>query len=160
MPEVSIVTNAPAVTLEEVVPSATADASLLAPGEVATSARRPVKGETERDATDKKRERRLKKNQQRRRAKTRAEKEKRIAEQSGKDSKQALSRKLQKQAKLGKLEIVQGSKSGKGDKALSSSSAFFSRLQDEVASSVSGSKGAKRRREEKNHNLVASHLKL
>ncbi|KAF9435853.1 hypothetical protein BGZ76_005376 [Entomortierella beljakovae] len=55
--ELTVVTNAPAISMEEAIPVSVADASLLAPEEVYSAGKAPVKGETEMDQAERKRKR-------------------------------------------------------------------------------------------------------
>ncbi|KAF9114282.1 hypothetical protein BGX27_011260 [Mortierella sp. AM989] len=55
--ELTVVTNAPAISMEEAIPVSVADAALLAPEEVYSAGKTPVKGETEMDQAERKRKR-------------------------------------------------------------------------------------------------------
>lgn len=60
-PEIKIINNLPSISAEEAIPITVSEGTLLAPEEVVARPKRPVKGDTEKDETDRKRERRLKK---------------------------------------------------------------------------------------------------
>lgn len=59
--EIKVISNLPSITAEEAIPLTMSAGELLAPEEVLAKPKRPVKSETEKDSTDRKRERRLKK---------------------------------------------------------------------------------------------------
>lgn len=96
--EPKIITNIPAISMEEVAPVAERDTTMLAPEEVLPSVKGDVVGNSERTATDKNRQRRQKKLKQKLIQK---QKEKRLEEQQKKGVK--ISTKDQKQAALDKV---------------------------------------------------------
>nr|CAG4651983.1 EOG090X09DZ [Triops cancriformis] len=148
--EVRIVSNLPSLSKEEAVPLSVSDAQILAPEEVSTRPRGDVKSKSERTATDKKRERRLKKNFQS--AKSAA-----AAQKSNSDPNQAL-RQLEHAQKTGKVTKMTEVQNG-SQKPLRSSTAFFAQLQDQVSQAVKGG-GAKpatsksKKKDQKNLNSV------
>ncbi|XP_031978581.1 U3 small nucleolar ribonucleoprotein protein MPP10 isoform X1 [Corvus moneduloides] len=134
VPEVKIVSNLPAISVEEVAPVAVSDAALLAPEEIKEKNKAgDVKTDAEKTPTDKKRDLRRKKlrKRMRRREKEKRQKllEKMKPEQGTKLSKKAAAAKLKRLTKEGKASLLKDE--GK-DKALKSSQAFFSQLQDQV----------------------------
>ncbi|EDO37630.1 predicted protein, partial [Nematostella vectensis] len=143
-PEIKIVTNTPVINMEEIAPVSTSDAMLLAPEE--THEKKPeLKGDNEKTDTDKKRARRAKKLKQRTKAKDKDRKRKLVDKM-----KPGLRNKYAKKDALDRLE--KESKSSKsvslmredGDKkSLKSSTAFFSKLQDEVKQQVKAKKETK-----------------
>ncbi|NWW21376.1 MPP10 protein, partial [Falcunculus frontatus] len=152
VPEVKIVSNLPAISMEEVAPVAVSDAALLAPEEIKEKNKAgDVKTDAEKTPTDKKRELRRKKLRKRmkRREKEKRQKllEKMKPEQGTKLSKKAAAAKLKRLTKEGKASLLKDE--GK-DKALKSSQAFFSQLQDQVRMQIKdASKVKKKQKKEK-----------
>ncbi|NXA62074.1 MPP10 protein, partial [Mohoua ochrocephala] len=152
VPEVKIVSNLPAISMEEVAPVAVSDAALLAPEEIKEKNKAgDVKTDAEKTPTDKKRELRRKKlrKRMRRREKEKRQKllEKMKPEQGTKLSKKAAAAKLKRLTKEGKASLLKDE--GK-DKALKSSQAFFSQLQDQVRMQIKdASKLKKKQKKEK-----------
>ncbi|NWY41068.1 MPP10 protein, partial [Sylvia atricapilla] len=151
VPEVKIVSNLPAISMEEVAPVAVSDAALLAPEEIKEKNKAgDVKTDAEKTPTDKKRELRRKKlrKRMRRREKEKREKllEKMKPEQGTKLSKKAAAAKLKRLTKEGKASLLKDE--GK-DKALKSSQAFFSQLQDQVRMQIKDAKMKKKQKKEK-----------
>ncbi|CAH2273731.1 U3 small nucleolar ribonucleo MPP10 [Pelobates cultripes] len=161
IPEIKVVSNVPAISMEEVAPVAASEAALVAPEEVKEKNKAgDIKTRAEKTSTDKNRDRRKKKLTKRLKIK---EKEKRLqlvektrAESGKKPTKQAAEANLKKLAKEGKATILKDE--GK-DKALKSSQAFFSQLQDQVRVQIKGAKVAQKKTK-KGNELSAHKLKL
>lgn len=116
--------------MEEVAPVATSDATLLAPQEVKAKHKGELIGKSERTATDKKRERRQKKIHQRLKFKKIEEKAKETLENTKSQvvqNKKFSNKLLQKITKSTNVTTLDENKG----KYIRSSSAFFSKLQDE-----------------------------
>ncbi|KAI4900185.1 hypothetical protein NFI96_017670 [Prochilodus magdalenae] len=161
VPEVKVVSNLPSISMEEVAPVSASSATLLAPEEVKEKNKAgDILGDLEKTATDKKRERRKKKKLKRLKIQ---ERERRIklkeAANGGekkKKSKAEVEATLRKLTKGGSAKVLTNDGM---DKALRSSQAFFSQLQDQVKSQIKGSKdqaGKKKKQKE----LSVSKLKL
>ncbi|XP_015608326.1 U3 small nucleolar ribonucleoprotein protein MPP10 [Cephus cinctus] len=156
-PDIKIISNLPAVSVEEVAPIATSDAALLAPEEVQAKPRGDLIGKAERTNTDMKRERRQKKLRQRERQKAKEKREK-----MGDTLKPSRGKKFSKEkaaeaiAKLSKernvLKVDETS-----HKVTKSSTAFFNQLQDQVKSQIKSKTGAASKRKDKS---VVSAVKL
>ncbi|PSN31299.1 U3 small nucleolar ribonucleoprotein MPP10 [Blattella germanica] len=133
VPDMKIVSNLPAITLEEVAPVATSDAALLAPEEVKGQSKGNVIGKAERTVTDKKREHRKKKAQQRKRKREQVKREQLVEKLrpglGNKYSKEKAKRDLENVIKNSNVTQMEEKDSGK---AVKSSTAFFNQLQDEV----------------------------
>ncbi|CAK9800678.1 U3 small nucleolar ribonucleoprotein protein MPP10 [Anthophora quadrimaculata] len=157
-PEIKVVSNIPAINMEEVAPVGMSDAALLAPEEIKAKPRGDLIGKAERTKTDMKRERRRKKLKQRARQQAMEQKEKLNAVKPGVTKKY----KKQKAAQLAKKlsnnrNIIQMDETGV--KAPKSSTAFFNQLQEEVKSHIKTKTGANKKKKEKNA-LSAVKLKL
>ncbi|KAL1774142.1 U3 small nucleolar ribonucleoprotein MPP10 [Sigmodon hispidus] len=142
VPEIKVVSNLPAITMEEVAPVSVSDAALLAPEEIKEKNKAgDIKTAAEKTATDKKRERRKKKYQKRLKIKEKEKRrkllEKKNQDQPGKSTKAAAAEKLKRLTKTGKVSLL---KDERKDKALKSSQAFFSKLQDQVKMQINEAK--------------------
>ncbi len=156
VPEARIITNTPAINMEEVAPIAVSDAALLAPEEVKYRAKGDIMGKSERTSTDKKRERRMKKLKQKSikvaKEKRTAEKEKLGITLTSKEERIKLMNKVTKSRNVQKIKETTDGKSMKSSKA------FFSQLQDEVTLKT---KLKSKRKPSKNEDTVsAKKLKL
>ncbi|KAL4694175.1 hypothetical protein H8959_013440 [Pygathrix nigripes] len=161
VPEIKVVSNLPAITMEEVAPVSVSDAALLAPEEIKEKNKAgDIKTAAEKTATDKKRERRKKKYQKRMKIKEKEKRrkllEKSSVDQAGKYSKAVASEKLKQLTKTGKASFIKDE--GK-DKALKSSQAFFSKLQDQVKMQINDAKKAEKKRK-KRQDISVHKLKL
>ncbi|KFQ78308.1 U3 small nucleolar ribonucleoprotein MPP10, partial [Phoenicopterus ruber ruber] len=111
VPEVKIVSNLPAISMEEVAPVAVSDAALLAPEEIKEKNKAgDVKTDAEKTPTDKKRERRKKKLRKRIKRKEKEKRQKLLEkmkpEQGLKLSKKAAAAKLKRLTKEGKASLL------------------------------------------------------
>ncbi|XP_032956266.1 U3 small nucleolar ribonucleoprotein protein MPP10 isoform X2 [Rhinolophus ferrumequinum] len=161
VPEMKVVSNLPAITMEEVAPVSVSDAALLAPEEVKEKNKAgDMKTTAEKTATDKKRERRKKKYQKRLKIKEKERRrkvlEKSNADQAGKYSKAAAAETLKQLTKAGRASLLKDE--GK-DKALKSSQAFFSKLQDQVKMQISDAKKTEKKKK-KRQDISVHKLKL
>ncbi|ALC38275.1 CG13097 [Drosophila busckii] len=131
-PEVKIVTNTPAVHMEEVAPLSASDAKLLAPEEVYRGPKHTPLGKSERSRTDKNRERRKKKQKQRAINSVMEMREQMQAKQGKASMQRESNAKLLKT--ITKSRNVQKITYTNDQTALKSSKAFFSKLQDTTTS--------------------------
>ncbi|XP_075391311.1 U3 small nucleolar ribonucleoprotein MPP10 [Tenrec ecaudatus] len=150
-PEIKVVSNLPAISMEEVAPVSVSDETLLAPEEIKEKNKAgDIKTAAEKTATDKKRERRKKKYQKHMKLKAKEKQskllEKSCPDQTGKYSKALASNKLKQLTKAGKASLLKDD--GK-DKTLKSSQAFFSQLQDQVKMQIRDKKKAENRNKKK-----------
>ncbi|XP_014485500.1 PREDICTED: U3 small nucleolar ribonucleoprotein protein MPP10 [Dinoponera quadriceps] len=133
-PEIKIISNLPAVNMEEVAPVATSDAAMLAPEEIKAKLRGDPVGKSERTKTDKKRERRRKKLRQRAKQRAMEEKEKLRALKPGiakkyKKENAALLKQLTKDRNITKSDET-------NQTVAKSSTAFFTQLQNQVKTKI------------------------
>ncbi|CAG2102215.1 unnamed protein product [Medioppia subpectinata] len=119
-PDIKIINNMPAITVEEVTPLATSEVSLLAPQEVFNAQKRELQTKSEKSETDRKRDRRVKKSIQSKKFK--------YNESKGKAT-------IKKTKDLNPSSDV---------KHLSSSKAFFDKLQENVTQNISKNKSPKK----------------
>ncbi|KAJ7986026.1 hypothetical protein DPEC_G00346550 [Dallia pectoralis] len=161
VPEVKVVSNLPSIAMEDVAPVSVSNATLLAPEEVKEKNKAGgVLGDSEKTETDKKRERRKKKQVKRIKIREKEMRQKlKEANKTGENkklSKAEVAENLKKLTKGGKATLMKDE--GK-DKALRSSSAFFSQLQDQVKSQIKGAvdAGSKKKKQKE---VSVSKLKL
>ncbi|NXI37545.1 MPP10 protein, partial [Galbula dea] len=150
VPEVKIVSNLPAISMEEVAPVAVSDAALLAPEEIKEKNKAgDVKTDAEKTPTDKKRERRKKKLRKRMKLREKEKRQKLLEkmkpEQGRLLSKKAAVAKLKRLTKEGKASLLKDE--GK-DKVLKSSQAFFSQLQDQVKMQIKDANQLKKKQKQ------------
>ncbi|KAG7206408.1 hypothetical protein KM043_003765 [Ampulex compressa] len=157
-PELKVISNIPAIDMEEVAPVTTSEATLLAPEEIKEKPRGDLIGKAERTATDMKRDRRRKKQKQHLRQKHIEEKEKLkglqpgVAKKYRKDKNAELLKKLTKDRNIVKMDET-------SQKIAKSSTAFFNQLQDQVKSHVKSKAGTIQKKKPKNA-VSAVKLKL
>ncbi|XP_058484640.1 U3 small nucleolar ribonucleoprotein protein MPP10 [Solea solea] len=161
VPEVKVVSNLPSISMEEVAPVSVSDATLLAPEEIKEKNKAgALLGDDEKTPTDKKRDRRHKKKVKRLKIKEKEQRQKlKEANKSGenkKPSKAEVTENLKKLTKGGKATLLKDE--GK-DKAVRSSQAFFSELQDQVKSQIKGAKDQSTKNK-KRKEFSATKLKL
>lgn len=153
-PELKIISNLPAVTVEEVAPTAVSDLTLLAPEEVKAKPKGEVKSTTEKTSTDRKRDRRQKKLKQRQRRLDRESREKAVAKANpglgNKYSKLEALKKLKHEKDVTLLEESRN----KNSKDLKSSKKFFEKLQDQVSNHIQSKVKKKKKIKLKSANAV------
>ncbi|KAF2903017.1 hypothetical protein ILUMI_03186 [Ignelater luminosus] len=158
-PELKIVSNLPAISMEEVAPVASSDATLLAPEEIKRKNKGDIIGKSERTGTDKKRERRKKKQKQREHAKEKEKREKAIQKVNpglgNKYSKEKARKMLERVSKDKNVDKMDESL---GAKSVKSSTAFFTQLQDEVKQQIRSKTNVKNNKNSKAMN--AKKIKL
>jgi len=161
--DIKIIKNTATLSMEEVAPVAMSDATLLAPQEIIDRKRGEDIGSSERIDTDKKRDRRHKKELQKKRKREAEKREKEVAKLNpGLGNKYSKAKALkvlenaEKQAN-GKLKRIKED-SMKG-KSVKSSTAFFNQLQNDALSTVNEAK-VKKKSEKSSIKLSTSNLKL
>merc|ERR1712071_160979 len=160
IPEVKIVSNMPSIVMEEIAPVTVSDANLLAPEEVQDHVRGEEKSTTEKEKTDRLRERRKKKSAQRIRHKEAERIEKAVDKANpglgNKHAKNNALRQLQQAEKEGTVTLIKDN----DKKSLKSSTAFFNQLQENVASEIKEAKTGKAKSKLNKKHVSASKLKL
>ncbi|KAG0702999.1 U3 small nucleolar ribonucleoprotein MPP10 [Chionoecetes opilio] len=130
--DIKIVSNLPAITVEEATPATASDATLLAPQEILEPVQGELVGDTERCTTDRKRDRRIKKKHQKNKAKMQEKKlQEKVRRANVKDGNGKLDRistmkVIEKAVKSGQVKLLEGNQ----DKTVKSSQTFFKQLQD------------------------------
>ncbi|XP_015180787.1 PREDICTED: U3 small nucleolar ribonucleoprotein protein MPP10 [Polistes dominula] len=156
-PEIKIISNVPAINMEEVAPVATSDAALLAPEEIQAKSRGDIIGKSERTTTDMKRERRKKKLKQKEKQKERERKIQLNAMKPGMEKKYKKNINLELTKKLSKDRNITIADETT-NKITKSSNAFFSQLQDQVKSHIKSKVNPMSK--DKNKKTSAAKLKL
>ncbi|KAK7170520.1 hypothetical protein R3I94_000654 [Phoxinus phoxinus] len=159
VPEVKVVSNLPSISMEEVAPVNASDATLLAPEEIKEKNKAgDILGNTEKTTTDKKRDRRKKKKLKRLKIQEQEKRQKlkEVMKGNKKKSKAEVEKTLKNLTKGGKAKILTNDGM---DKALRSSQAFFTQLQDQVKSQIKGSRDQTAKKK-KQKEISVSKLKL
>ena len=138
--------------MEEIIPAAVADASLLAPEEIYSKPKGNPVAKNERTDTERKHERRLKKQQQRSRAREREQQKKLVSKLKpglgNKYSHEKALRDLEKASKRTDKITLIDNRDRKDKSAFRSSSAFFERLQEQVSAEIRGVSNDKKQRKQ------------
>ncbi|XP_046661636.1 U3 small nucleolar ribonucleoprotein protein MPP10 isoform X1 [Homalodisca vitripennis] len=158
-PEMKVISNVSAITMEEVAPVTVADSALLAPQEVKGKKQKgELKSKEEMTDTDKKRARRLKKTRQRQRQRDRLRAAKEISKINpglgNKYSKLRAEKQVLDVTNNNNVTMVEESK----EKTVKSSTAFFNKLQDEVKNQIKSKTTLKKKKNK--WNITAKKLKL
>jgi len=161
--DIRIIKNAATLSMEEVAPVAMSDANLLAPQEIIDRKRGDDIGSTERIETDKKRDRRHKKELQKKRKKDAEKREKEVNKLNpglgNKYSKAKALKDLENAEKQGNGTLKRIKEDKMKGKSVKSSTAFFNQLQNDALATVKDAKLAKRS-EKSSSKLSSSNLKL
>lgn len=152
----TIVSNVPSITIEDCAPVNVSETALLAPEEVYDKQRTEVKGKGEMTKQDRNHERRAKKRRQRLAAKEKAKLQKIIEK-----TKPGLGNKYSRENAMKSLEkdkssMIVGEKSR--DASLTSSSGFFTKLQDNVREEIY--KKSKDGMKKKKNKISSAHCRL
>lgn len=146
VPELKVVSNIPAINMEEVAPVAASNSMLLTPEEIQGNSFKKIINKNEQTVTDKKRALRRKKKKQRKRAREMREKNMPTIGKKSVDISNNKFKKHKAEEKINALSTTNSSKT------------FFSSLQEEVSSNI------KRKRKSvdrsKKLEITAAHLKL
>jgi len=157
--ELQIVRNIPSINMEEVAPTATSNAALLAPAEVVDKDKSEYKENEEKTKTDKKRERREKKAKKRAAIKEKEKKQALVDKINpglgNKYSKEKMMKKLESDKQGSLITINKKEK----DRSIKTSKSFFSSLQEEAQTHVKEKSAEAKRKKKKDHINIAS-LKL
>jgi len=160
VPEIKIVSNMPSIVMEEIAPVTVSDATLLAPEEVQDRMRAVEMSTTEKEKTDRLRERRKKKAAQRLRHKEKERIEKAVDKANpglgNKHAKNNALRKLEQSEKEGTVTLIKDN----NNKSVKSSTAFFNQLQENVATELKNAKAGKAKSKLNDKRVSASKLKL
>ena len=135
-----VIRNAATLTMEEVAPVAMSDANLLAPQEIVDKKRGDEIGTTEKEVTDKKRDRRKKKAKQRQKKKEHEKREKVVNKLNpglgNKYSKAKAMKELERAEKQSGGTLKSIKEDAMKGKSVRSSTAFFSQLQNDAQQAV------------------------
>jgi U3 small nucleolar RNA-associated protein MPP10 len=153
-PDIKVINNLPAVTVEEAIPTAVTESTLLAPEEVIQKEKGSALADTEKTKTDRLRARRVKKSIQR---------NKKLHEQEKNKTGDVVS--SNRYVKLKRMKEKESKKKGgepavDSNKTLKSSKAFFARLTEEIQSGKLLKDGEARKSKSLKPTVNAKMLKL
>jgi len=139
-PEIKVITNAPSLQMEEVLPITMTDSSQLAPEEVKEKTKGGLVGDEEKEDGDRKRDRRQKKIKKKFAVKEREKKEK-----AGKVAKSDRKQAVDTLKKGVRNTIVNSKTSSTDNNPVKGSADFFNKLQDEVKRNISDKAAVKKK---------------